>query len=84
MILVDLIGREKLTNSFGLLTMFQGIATVVGAPIAGMIYDFTKSYTMSFMYIGITICVSGAMCFFIPCLPGYKPQNKKPVVFSLE
>ena len=34
-VLVDLLGLEMLTNSFGLVLMFQGIATLIGPPIAG-------------------------------------------------
>jgi len=34
-VLCDLLGLEKLTNAFGLLTMTRGIATLIGSPIAG-------------------------------------------------
>ena len=34
-VLVDLLGLDKLTNAFGLLLMFQGIASVLGPPIIG-------------------------------------------------
>ena len=34
-VLVDLLGLEKLTNAFGLVIMFQGIASLAGPPIAG-------------------------------------------------
>jgi MCP family monocarboxylic acid transporter-like MFS transporter 14 len=34
-ILVDLLGLEVLTNAFGLLLLFQGIASFLGPPIAG-------------------------------------------------
>lgn len=34
-VLVDLLGIEKLTNAFGLLLLFQGIASLIGPPIAG-------------------------------------------------
>lgn len=34
-ILVDLLGLENLTNAFGLLLMFQGIASFIGPPIGG-------------------------------------------------
>lgn len=37
-ILVDLLGLDKLTNAFGLLLLFQGIASLVGPPIAGKQY----------------------------------------------
>lgn len=35
-ILVDLLGLDKLTNAFGLLLMFQGAASFIGPPIAGI------------------------------------------------
>lgn len=34
-ILVDLLGLDRLTNAFGLLLLFQGIASLIGPPIAG-------------------------------------------------
>lgn len=34
-VLVDLLGMEKLTNAFGLLLMFQGIASLIGPPMCG-------------------------------------------------
>lgn len=34
-LLVDLIGIEKLTNAFGLILLFQGVGTVIGPPISG-------------------------------------------------
>lgn len=34
-ILVDLLGLEKLTDAFGLLLLFQGFASITGPPIAG-------------------------------------------------
>lgn len=34
-VLVDLIGLDRLTSSFGLLLLFQGIASIAGSPIAG-------------------------------------------------
>ena len=36
-ILVDILGLEHLTNAFGLLLLFQGIASFVGPPICGKI-----------------------------------------------
>lgn len=35
LIAVEMIGLEKLTNAFGFLMLFQGIAATVGTPIAG-------------------------------------------------
>lgn len=33
---MELLGLEKLTNAFGLLLLFQGVAGIFGSPIAGM------------------------------------------------
>lgn len=45
-VLVDMVGVDKLTSAFGLLLLVQGIATFVGPPIAG---EF--SYHCSFIII---------------------------------
>ena len=37
-VLVDLLGLEKLSNAFGLVLLFQGIGAVAGPPFAGL-YD---------------------------------------------
>ncbi|KAF0303934.1 Monocarboxylate transporter 5 [Amphibalanus amphitrite] len=67
-ILVDLLGLDKLTNAFGLLLLFQGVATLIGPPIAGALYDATNSYDPGFYVAGTMVAVSGAMLFFIPCV----------------
>ena len=55
-VLVDLVGLERLTNGLGLLFFIQGVATFVGPPLAGksgllntnpptslgQLYDITK------------------------------------------
>ena len=35
-LMVELLGLNKLTNAFGLVTMCQGMSSFIGAPIAGM------------------------------------------------
>ena len=34
-VLVELLGIEQLTRSFGLLLLFQGLASIIGPPLAG-------------------------------------------------
>lgn len=78
-ILVDLLGLDKLTNAFGLLLLFQGIASLIGPPLAGLLYDLTLSYSPGFILAGVTIALSGLMLFFIPPLQKYllKRQHQK-------
>lgn len=37
-IVVDLLGLDKLTNAFGIILLFQGIAAVIGSPLAGKLF----------------------------------------------
>lgn len=65
-VLVDLLGLEKLSNAFGVVLFFQGLGAVVGTPIAGKIFDMTNNYDLSFHFVGICILISGLMLYPIP------------------
>ncbi|XP_043258205.1 monocarboxylate transporter 14 [Colletes gigas] len=62
-LVVDLLGLEKLTNAFGLLLLFQGVAAAIGAPLAGVFMDATGSYDASFYLSGSLIFVSALICY---------------------
>ncbi|XP_076392612.1 monocarboxylate transporter 12 isoform X2 [Megachile rotundata] len=62
-IVVDLLSLEKLTNAFGLLLLFQGVAAAVGAPLAGAFMDATGSYDFSFYLSGSLIFLSAVICY---------------------
>jgi len=75
-VLVDLLGLDKLTNAFGLVLMFQGIASLAGPPIAGRLKDTTNSYDPAFYVAGVMIAISGLMLFFIPLIQRCSGQPK--------
>ena len=50
-VLVDLLGLEILTSSFGLTLLFIGIAGVIGAPIAGIILVTVNGYHLAFVTV---------------------------------
>jgi MFS family permease len=70
-ILVDLLGLEKLTNAFGLLILFRGAAAIFGTPIAGAIYDATQSYDIPFFTAGALFGLSAITSFMAPCARSY-------------
>ncbi|KAL0274281.1 UNVERIFIED_CONTAM: hypothetical protein PYX00_006747 [Menopon gallinae] len=80
-ILVDLLGLDHLTNAFGLLLLFQGIASFVGPPIAGWLYDAFETYDPGFAVAGTMIALSGLMLFAIPPMQRYynKRNNKNDI-----
>ena len=50
-ICVDLFGLDKLTNAFGLLLLFQGVASLVGPPIAGLCANVNTQNSSQFSII---------------------------------
>lgn len=76
-ILVDLLGLDKLTNAFGLLLLFQGLASLIGPPITGWLKDWTDSYDPGFIVSGLTIAASGLMLFVIPTMEKWLEQKER-------
>lgn len=58
---MDLLGLENLTNAFGLLLLFQGIASIVGPPVGGKFYlsSFFKENLLNFKILGWLYDVTG-------------------------
>lgn len=83
-ILVDLLGLDKLTSAFGLLLLFQGLASFIGPPIVGFLYDQTLSYAPGFFFAGTMIALSGFMFFFIPTLQKYLIKKQMRIASQLE
>ena len=67
-ILVDLLGLDKLTNAFGLLILFRGIAAIAGPPLAGNLYDLTNDYGITFYAAGFFFFISTVTSFIAPTM----------------
>ncbi|XP_076457911.1 uncharacterized protein LOC143291736 [Babylonia areolata] len=75
-LICDLLGLEKLTNGFGLMSLFRGMAAMAGPPLAGYVYDQTLSYDASY-YLGGALLTAGAMCHLalrLPCVHKQEPE----------
>ncbi|QQP51764.1 Uncharacterized protein FKW44_013210 [Caligus rogercresseyi] len=57
-VLVDLMGLDNLTSSFGLLVLFRGISSMFGPPLVGAVYDATNSYEAAFYMAGSFLIIS--------------------------
>ncbi|KAL3276893.1 hypothetical protein HHI36_012264 [Cryptolaemus montrouzieri] len=77
-ILVDLLGLDKLTNAFGITLMFQGVSSFMGLPIAGYFIESTNSYNASFLYCGCTTILSGIMLIPIKYIKHW--EEKKSMI----
>lgn len=63
---MELISLDRFTNAYGLLLLVQGVANLLGPPLAGWITDFTKSYNLSFYLAGFFIIISGFLMMILP------------------
>ncbi|KAK3107469.1 hypothetical protein FSP39_015235 [Pinctada imbricata] len=61
-IMVELMGIERLTNAFGLVVLCQGLSSFIGSPIAGSLSDVTEAYDITFYLAGATIFLAGFIC----------------------
>ncbi|CAI4223734.1 unnamed protein product [Auanema sp. JU1783] len=77
-VLTDLLGLEKLTNSFGILVVARGVASLAGAPFAGVVYEMTNSYPAAFVFAGVLIILSGLISCLVPCVT--KTKQSKEIV----
>ncbi|KAK0097912.1 hypothetical protein PV326_012800 [Microctonus aethiopoides] len=76
-ILVEVITLERFTNAYGLLLLVQGIANLMGPPLAGWLYDITGTYDLSFYLAGFFIALSGVLLMVVPLISLYKKCTKK-------
>lgn len=60
-IIVDLLGPEKLNNSFGLLICFQGVGMLIGPPIAGIFKDRLGQVDEAFYFGGSSIMLGALL-----------------------
>ena len=60
---MDLLGLDNLTSAFGLLLLFRGVTTIVGPPLAGVIFDATKKYDISFYMAGGFLIMASVVSF---------------------
>lgn len=70
-VLVDLLGMDKLESTFGLLMLFEGVATFMGPPIVGALHDRYSSYGPGFIFAGLMIAISGTILLPLPKLQQY-------------
>ncbi|XP_038213881.1 monocarboxylate transporter 3 isoform X3 [Zerene cesonia] len=78
-ILVDLLGLDKLTNAFGLLILFRGAAAMVGSPLAGAVYDATRNYDASFFMAAAFFLASTLTSFAAPMFRRKQEEAPQPL-----
>ncbi|CAF1666995.1 unnamed protein product, partial [Adineta ricciae] len=80
-LVVDLVGVHKLSDAFGTLLLFQGVAVAIGTPICGTMRDFftgsERPYLWPYLIFGGSILISGLILFAIPLIQKRKENRQK-------
>ncbi|XP_060871902.1 uncharacterized protein LOC132946091 isoform X1 [Metopolophium dirhodum] len=81
-ILVEIISLERFTNAYGVLLLVQGIANLIGPPLAGGLFDITESYDLSFYLAGLFIALSGLLLFVHPIIKKMARYRRKQTLLK--
>ncbi|UJR13350.1 hypothetical protein I4U23_000368 [Adineta vaga] len=83
-LVVDLVGVNKLSDAFGTLLLFQGVAVAIGTPICGTMRDIFTGYLWPYLIFGGSILISGVILFAIPFLQRRKESRQQPTKHELD
>ncbi|KAK3107095.1 hypothetical protein FSP39_007049 [Pinctada imbricata] len=81
-VIAEHLGIQRLTSAFSMIAFFQGLAFVVGPPIAGLVYDLTGSHLHPFLLAGGMYLISALLCVPLACMP--KRGNIPEMEITLE
>ncbi|VDK36265.1 unnamed protein product [Taenia asiatica] len=79
-LLVEMLGLERLTNAFGFLLLFQGLAFIVSPPLLASFYDLLKSYNYTFILGGASLVFSALLCFPLRPILRWERRRRGEVV----
>ncbi|UYV68248.1 hypothetical protein LAZ67_5003602 [Cordylochernes scorpioides] len=76
LIVIEFTTLDKFTSAYGLLLLVEGVATLVGPPLAGnsllgdlgCTFDYFRSYRLAFYILGVFFLLSGLIVFGIMAL----------------
>ncbi|CAG9858508.1 unnamed protein product [Phyllotreta striolata] len=79
-LLVDIVGLENLTNSFGISILFYGVAVFVGVPLSANLVAAYGTYRYCFMLAGAVIFSSGIILLPVNRINRYERNKRRHTV----
>lgn len=67
-IMVDMLGEERLASSYGISLLCNGLMQLIGPPVAGYIFETTGSYQYVFHGMGIILLFGASVWLLTPFL----------------
>ncbi|CAH8832394.1 unnamed protein product [Trichobilharzia szidati] len=62
-LIVQVLGLDRLTNAFGFMLLFQAFAYIGAPPAFGALYDRHRNFDLIFILGGLSVLISGVLCF---------------------
>ncbi|XP_076435220.1 monocarboxylate transporter 12-like [Babylonia areolata] len=84
MVLIQLMGFDHLNLAFGVISMYHGIGTFVGPPLAGFVADTTGNLRNAFYAIGAAFTLAGIICLPLQQISITECRNVKASPASTE
>ncbi|KAH6938794.1 hypothetical protein HPB50_012853 [Hyalomma asiaticum] len=75
-VVVDMVGLDRLTNAYGLCLLCLGVAALIGPPLNGWVHDVSGSYAPGFILAGVAMYAAGVVLIAVPYLQSKKPMRR--------
>ena len=77
MCIVLAVGMANTTNAFGMVQLIQGVATLLGTPVIGWLYEATGHYDTAFYTSGACVALSGVVLLAVPRSTGVQSVSEQ-------
>lgn len=68
LVMTEMLGTERLMSSYGISLFVNGILQLIGPPICGFWFEYTKSYKSLFITLGFVLVGGAALWGFVPVI----------------
>ncbi|XP_061381756.1 monocarboxylate transporter 13 isoform X2 [Danaus plexippus] len=66
LVMTEMLGTERLMSSYGISLFMNGILQLVGPPVCGIWFEYTKSYRSLFVTLGFILVFGASLWLFVP------------------
>lgn len=73
-VIIRLVGKQQLSSGYGIILLFESAGSIVGGPLAGLLFDYTLIYDYSFYMAGSLLMCAGVLMLF----PYFRLANRCP------
>ncbi|CAG4974117.1 unnamed protein product [Colias eurytheme] len=68
LVMTEMLGTERLMSSYGISLFVNGILQLIGPPICGAWFEYTKSYKSLFVTLGFILIFGASLWIFVPII----------------